>query len=216
MSQVVSVTSEIPRRSGRPAGVVAIIASAGGIAALISLLRDLPDTFPLPILVAQHLPPRASQLDAVLSWRSHLNVSWAAEGGKPSAGCVHLIPPGMRLAVTVSGFELLPLPAPASSWLGCGDHLINSVVALYGSRSIGIVLSGMLSAGVSGLRAVKACGGFTMAQDRMSSGFFDMPAAAIDFGKADIVLPPERIALAMNIIAESWRREDEESAVSRA
>ena len=71
----------------------------------------------------------------------------------------------------------------------------------------GIVLSGMLPAGVGGLRAIKARGGFTMAQDRVSSGSFEMPAAAIDLGKAEIVLPPERLALVLTIIAEWWRSE---------
>jgi two-component system, chemotaxis family, protein-glutamate methylesterase/glutaminase len=81
------------------------------------------------------------------------------------------------------------------------------MAAIYGSRTVGVVLSGMLSAGVRGLRAVRACGGFAMAQVRGSSGCFDMPSAAIDFGKAEIVLPPERLALALTIIAEEWRSE---------
>jgi len=124
--------------------------------------------------------------------------------GQPLGGCVYLVPPGMRLAVTALGFELSPLAPGSASWLGCGDHLINSLVALYGSRSVGVVLSGMLPAGVGGLRAIKACGGFAMAQDRISSDHFDMPAAAIDFGKAEIVMPPERLAFALTIIAEAW------------
>jgi len=108
----------------------------------------------------------------------------------------------MRLAVTAAGFQLSPLAAGSFSWLAPGDHLIHSVVALYGARSIGIALSGAMPAGVNGLRAIKACGGFAMAQDRVSSGWFEMPSAAIDFAKAEIVLPPERLASVLNIIAE--------------
>jgi two-component system, chemotaxis family, protein-glutamate methylesterase/glutaminase len=204
MNPIASVTAKNPQSSGWPAGAVAIIASAGGIPALVSLLSALPETFPLPIFVAQHLPRYGSILDAVLSWRSRLNVSWAVRAGQPLGGCVYLVPPGMRLAVTALGFELSPLAPGSASWLGCGDHLINSLVALYGSRSVGVVLSGMLPAGVGGLRAIKACGGFAMAQDRISSDHFDMPAAAIDFGKAEIVMPPERLAFALTIIAEAW------------
>lgn len=109
--------------------------------------------------------------------------------------------------MTASGFELSPLPPRASSWLDCGDRLIDSLLALYGSRNIGIVLSGMLPAGVSGLRAINANGGFIMAQNEISSGCFEMPAAAIDLGKAEIVLPPERLALVLTIIAEWWRED---------
>jgi chemotaxis response regulator CheB len=205
MNQPVSLTAQFAFRSDQPIGAVAIIASAGGIQALITLLRHLPATFALPIFVAQHLPPRASNLDAVLSWHSSLNVRWALEGDEPHGGCVYLVPPGMCLGVMASGFQLAPLGVRSSSWLASGDHLINSMVAIYGARSIGIVLSGMLPAGVNGMRTIKAFGGFTLAQDRLSSSNFDMPAAAIDFGKAEIVTSPKSMAVALSVIADSWR-----------
>jgi two-component system chemotaxis response regulator CheB len=205
MNSIVSVTPKHAQRSTPPLGAVAIIASAGGIRALISLLRFLPNDFPLPILVAQHLPLSVNSiLPTVLSRHSFLNVSWAAEGGQALGGRAYLAPPGMSLAVTASGFELSPLAPRSSSWLGSGDHLMKSLVTAYGSRSIGIVLSGMLPAGVDGMRAIKACGGFTMAQDRISSECFDMPAAAIDFGKAEFVMSPQHMASALSIIAEGW------------
>jgi len=99
---------------------------------------------------------------------------------------------------------LTALPPTSAIWLGTGDRLINSVAAVYGARSIAIVLSGMMSAGICGLRAVRAQGGITMAQNDASSAYFDMPCAAIDFGKADIILPPSRLAGALQVIAEEW------------
>ncbi|HEU5096818.1 MAG TPA: chemotaxis protein CheB [Reyranella sp.] len=207
MMQNVPPTREHLNCSGPPGGAVAIIASAGGIPALISLLRSLPKTFPLPIFVAQHLPRQPSKLDAVLSWHSQLNVVWAVEGDQPRKGNIYLVPPGTNLAITDAGFEISPLAPGSSSWLGCGDHLIDSLVARYGASTIGIVLSGALPAGVKGLRAIKACGGYTMAQDRQSSTSFEMPAAAIDFAKAEIVMPPDRMALALSIIAEPWQEQ---------
>lgn len=75
MHQNLSLTHEPLHRSDPRTGAVAIVASAGGIPALISLLHALPDTFPLPILVAQHLAPLTSGLDRILSWNSLLNVS---------------------------------------------------------------------------------------------------------------------------------------------
>ena len=205
MTSIVGLTAKPSQRSDRPAGAVAIIGSAGGLKALISLLGALPDTFPLPICVALHLAVGRSILDAVLSRHSALKVGWAIEAGQPIGGSVYLTPPGMRLGVTAAGFELSPLGSRRSSWLECGDHLINSLIALFGSRTIGVVLSGMLPAGVSGLQAIKACGGFALAQDRISSEFFEMPAAAIDWGKAEIVMPPDRLASVLNMIAEEWR-----------
>jgi chemotaxis response regulator CheB len=186
-------------------GAVAIVASAGGIGALVDFVHQLRPAFPLPIFVAQHLPRAPSCLDAVLARHSPLRVAWAAEGDCPDSGGIYLVPPGMSMRVLASGLELSALAPPSSSWLASGDRLIESMVGVHGSRSIGIVLSGMLPAAVSGLRTIRAAGGFTLAQSRLSSGYFDMPAAAIDFGKADIILPPARMTLALGIIADSWR-----------
>lgn len=205
MNQLLSVTNRPLQRSSRPRGAVAIVASAGGIRALIALLRSLPDGFPLPIFVAQHLRRGPSGLDAILARHCALSVGWAADGAQPREGHVYLVPPGKRLRISAAGFHLSQLPPASSSWLGSGDNLIDSVAALYGARSIAIALSGAMPAGVNGLRAVKACGGFAIAQDRASSESFEMPSAAIDFAKAEIVMPPERMASVMNIIAQSWQ-----------
>jgi two-component system, chemotaxis family, protein-glutamate methylesterase/glutaminase len=205
MNQLLPVTKRQPQRSAGASGAVAIVASAGGIPALISLLSALPDKFPLPIFVAQHLGRGASGLDRVLGWHCALSVGWAVDGARPREGHVYLVPPGMRLRISAAGFHLSALAAPSASWLSSGDHLINSVAALYGPRSIAIVLSGAMPAGVKGLRAVKACGGFALAQDRISSGAFEMPSAAIDFAKAEIVMPPARMASVLEFIAQAWQ-----------
>ena len=62
-----------------------------------------------------------------------------------------------------------------------------------------------MPASVNGLRAIRACGGLAMAQDRVSSSCFEMPAPAIDFAKADIVMPPARMAGVLTIIADGWQ-----------
>ena len=62
----------------------------------------------------------------------------------------------------------------------------------------------MLPAGVEGIRTVRAGGGITMAQNRRSAFAFDMPSAAIDLGRAEIVVPPRRMAEMLEIIAEDW------------
>ena len=65
--------------------------------------------------------------------------------------------------------------------------------------------SGMMPAGLEGLRAIKACGGFAIAQDRASSACFEIPSAAIDWAKAEIAMPPQRIASVLKIIAQRWQ-----------
>ena len=131
-------------------------------------------------------------------------MAWARDAAQPRQGHVHLVPPGTRLSVTAEGFQVSQLAPSSLSWLASGDDLISSLAMLYGPRSIAIVLSGATAAGVNGLRAVKACGGFAIAQDRVSSQHFEMPSAAIDWGKAEIVMPPQRIASALKIIAQLW------------
>src|SRR5262245_3900795 len=187
-------TATARTRSSPPTGAVAIVGSAGGIPALIDLLRELPRSFGLPVFVTQHLRRGPSVLPQILAWRSVLTVGWAAEGEEPKCGHVHVAPPGTCLKVAANGLAVRDLPPASASWLGACDQLIDSVAAVYGPRCVAIVLSGMMPAGIRGLRAVRARGGITMAQKGASSMYFDMPHAAVDLGKADIVLTPLRLA----------------------
>src|SRR5579884_1883916 len=185
--------------------IVAIVASAGGIAALVALLAPLPPDFPFPIIVAQHLPPDLpSKLPAVLRVRTRLTVKWAEAGEAASGGTVYLVPPGRQLEVRKNGFEIEALPPSSSSWLASPDALLLSIALRHGGRAIGIMLSGALACGVAGLRAIRRVGGITMAQNAASSTHFAMPTGAIDLAKAEIVLPPARLAQALMIMAEEW------------
>jgi chemotaxis response regulator CheB len=104
--------------------------------------------------------------------------------------------------------ELDTLSMLSTSWLDSGDRMIESVLAVYGSRTVAIVLSGLLPAGVNGIRLVKAGGGITMAQDRRSALAFAMPSAAIDLGKAEIVCPPCQMARLLTLLVEDWQDAD--------
>jgi two-component system, chemotaxis family, protein-glutamate methylesterase/glutaminase len=197
----------IPRQrrcSEASSGAVGIVASAGGIPALIELLGVLTADFPFPIFVAQHLARRPSNLTALLSWQSPLEILWAVQGERPRPGCVYVAPPESGLMVDQDGFALTPLGPASRSWLASADALIASLAHLYADRTVAIVLSGMMGAAIEGLRTVKACGGVTMAQDRLSSLCFEMPSAAIDFGKAEFFGSPSQIARALEVLAEQW------------
>ena|GEM_PF-2012930 len=201
--------ASVPSRmtsDGSCLGAVAIVASAGGIPALIELLGGLEPTFPLPILVAQHLPRIPSVLDRILSSCCSLPVRWAEPGRCGSFAGVHLACPGTGIRLTSSGIEIDLLPSLPTSWLATGDRMIESVFSIYGSRTVAIVLSGMLPAGVAGVQAVRLGGGLTMAQDRHSSTDFEMPSAAIDMGRAEIVCPPWKMAEVLTLVAEDWQQ----------
>jgi chemotaxis response regulator CheB len=198
MAQPIISTPPAVRRSA-----VAIIGSAGGIPALIELLAFLPSSFPFPIIVAQHLSPSLpSVLPGILARRTGLAVKWAEPEERPCGGIVYVVPPGRQLEIRADGFAISALPLYSRGWLVCPDRLLCSLAECYGAGAVGIVLSGMLAAGIVGLRAIRRRGGIIIAQSGRSSRFFDMPVGAIDLGKAELVLSPARIAEALVIFSE--------------
>lgn len=184
-------------------GAVGIVASAGGIAALATLLAPLPAEFPFPIIIVQHLSRHApSLLPGLLARTSRLATKWAEPGEVPQAGTVYIAPAGHELDLWPEGFALASLPPCATSWLSCPDTMLTSLARCYGSRAVGIVLSGMLAAGIDGMRAIRAAGGLTMAQSKASAMHFAMPLGAIDLGKAEIVTSPRRIGEALLVLTQ--------------
>jgi len=172
-----------------PFDVVAIAASAGGLPAIRQILATLPREFPAAILVQTHLSPDyPSILAEVLGWRSNLPVVWAAHQERLRAGCVTVAPPGQHVRVTPSGEMRL------RSWKQMGhvkphaDGLFTSVASSFTTRVIGVVLTGFLSDGARGVRAIKQCGGRVLVQDPSTAEATDMPCAAIRTGCADFVL----------------------------
>lgn len=187
----------------RPYRLAAVGGSAGGIPALQELLSCLPADFPVPIVVAQHLPADCeSRLPEVLGFRTRLRCRWAEDGDRPLAGTVHVARPGANLLLTPAG-EFLNVrgPKPRLGWPSV-DLLLESMAALLGPEAIAVVLSGMLWDGAQGIAAVRRAGGATMVQHPHSASHPDMPSAAVDLGRADLMRSPTGIAQALEILAE--------------
>jgi len=184
-------------------GAVAIAGSAGGISALMQLLSGLPANFTLPIFVAQHLARQGTSiLPKLLNHRGMLRAKWAEQNEIPQAGLIYLVPPAHDLTVTSRGMRLSKLSPPAAAWLSVADTLLHSVANVYRDGAIGVVLSGMIPVGLRGLRAIRHAGGLSFAQSVESSAHSKMPEAAIDFGKADLIFSPARIAEALEIVGK--------------
>lgn len=187
-------------------GAIGIVGSAGGIEAVLQLLDALDPQFGIPIIVAQHLSRRSpSILPSILNWRARCPAKWAEDGEEVGDGRTYVVPPACAATVRDGRFRISPLPDTARSWLTVPDLLLNSLSEAYGSQAIAVVLSGMLPVGVTGLRAIRTLGGVTMAQSELTSAHFEMPVAAIDLGKADIVFSPRGIGRALNILAAQRR-----------
>jgi two-component system chemotaxis response regulator CheB len=174
--------------------IVAMGASAGGLNALSQVLRVLPDNFPASIVVVQHLAPRHKSWIADLLGRSspRLKVKQATHGEILLPGTVYTAPPDEHLLVGPGKIQLAHTQLVRFSRPSI-DLLFESVAGMYGSRSIGVVLSGSGKDGAEGLRTIKESGGTTIVQAPETAEFRPMPEAAIATGCVDFVLPLEEI-----------------------
>src|SRR2546421_4127651 len=187
---------------------VLVAASAGGLAALTSLLSALPADFPAGVAVVQHIEPHhRSMLAEILGRSSPLTVTQAADGQELGGGVVHVAPPDHHLLVNADGSlsltrtELVHFVRPSA------DLLFDSAAASFGPRAIGVVLTGTGSDGAFGVEAIKRVGGTVIAQDEATAEFFGMPGAAIKTGAVDFVLPLEQIPEALtSLVAERGGR----------
>ncbi len=189
----------------RPPEVVAVGVSTGGPTALGAILPQLPATFPLPILVVQHMPPMftrllAERLDAVCP----LKVEEARQGDAVVPGRI-LIAPGdfhMKLARNGGRVEVrLDQSPPLNSCRPAVDALWASVAEVYQGAAIAVILTGMGQDGLRGAEILKAQGAWVLAQDEATSVVWGMPGAVTTAGLADRVLPQSGLALEVMRVA---------------
>lgn len=187
--------------------VVAVAASAGGIQALTVLLEALRSGFPATVLVVLHLSPKhPSQLAAVLSRHTTVPVTDALDGVHPEPGHVYLAPADQHLLLGADRRLHLSRGEPVHFARPAADVLFGSVATVCGHNAIGVVLSGTGRDGTAGSRQIKEAGGFTIAQDERSSGFFGMPGSAIQSGAVDRVLPIGQIASLLSALTNDRSR----------
>jgi two-component system chemotaxis response regulator CheB len=180
------------RTSGQ-AAAIGICASTGGPQALSILLRALPASFAVPVLVVQHIS--AGFTEGLARW---LDTSVPlpvrlGEAGRPLTSGVWIAPEANHLKVAPDGTLTLDRTTVAGLHRPSGDVLLQSLVDVYGPEAVAVVLSGMGRDGAAGARAVHLAGGLVLAQDEASSAVFGMPKAAAEDAGA-VLLAPEQIA----------------------
>ncbi|MCO5168895.1 MAG: chemotaxis-specific protein-glutamate methyltransferase CheB [Planctomycetes bacterium] len=184
--------------AGRPLrGVraVGIAASTGGPAALRTVLGALPADFPAPILVVQHIAIGfAEGLARWLDEACRVHVALASDGERLRPGRVYLSPNDFHLGVGAAGHLRLSSEPPIDGFRPSGDHLFRSLGEALGPAALAVVLTGMGRDGTEGARALRAAGGAVVAQDEASSDVFGMPAAVIEAGLADRIVPLGSVA----------------------
>jgi two-component system chemotaxis response regulator CheB len=168
--------------------LVAIGTSAGGVEALLLLARSFPERFPASVLVTLHIGtyPR-STLDDVLSRAGPLPATFAVEGERLRKSHIYIAPPDRHLLVVGDHLHLGYGPRENNTRPAI-DPMLRSAAVCRGPRSVGVVLTGTLSDGASGLWALDQCGGLTVVQDPIDAAFPEMPMTAMNQAHPDHVV----------------------------
>ncbi len=186
---------QIVTKQDRLAGdfsIIGIGASTGGPPVIQKLLAGLPATFPLPVLVVQHMPEAFTQLFAErLDQLSQLHVKQAEHGDVVRPGTVYVAPGGAQMLVRrQADREVLRITAGGTeTFKPSVDVTFTSMAETYGAKVLGMVMTGMGNDGCQGALALKQRGATIVAQDRETSAVYGMPKAVVNQGLADAVLP---------------------------
>lgn len=165
-------------------GILVIGGSAGAAVPLNTLLDGLGPNLRQPVVVLLHMPANGLGITSTVSAASqHLPVQEALEGSALEAGTVYVATPDRHLLVVDGKFRLGNGPRENLARPSI-DPLFRSVAMSYGPRAVAVLLSGMLDDGVSGLEAIKRCGGVAVVQDPSDALAPGMPAAAVAKVKA--------------------------------
>jgi two-component system chemotaxis response regulator CheB len=181
---------------------VAIGISTGGPNALSQVIPLLPGNYPVPVFIVQHMPRLFTKtLAESLHRKSKVNVVEAADGDIVKAGNVYIAPGGLQMKLSKddsSGVFIQLLDAPEENFCKpSADFLFRSVAKVYGEKALGIIMTGMGSDGVLGLRLMKRQGAQVIAQDRETSTVWGMPKMACEAGVVDYTIPLHEMADAM-------------------
>lgn len=175
--------------------IITIAVSTGGPEALRQILSKLPEDFPVPILVVQHISE--GFVRGLVEWLDEycrIKVRLAEKGMKIIPGTVYFVPSGYHMEIEPGGFIRLISDRLGYLHHPSADVTFKSAAEIYGSHAIGIILTGMGDDGVEGIGAIKEKGGFTISQDENSSLIYGMPKVAFEKGYIDNVVSLERIS----------------------
>jgi two-component system, chemotaxis family, protein-glutamate methylesterase/glutaminase len=184
--------------------IIVIGASAGGVEALVSLVKTLPQNLNASIFVVLHLSPfSSSNLPRILSKAGSLPAVHPKDGEKIERGKIYIAPPDHHLILEKGGKIAVSKGPKENRFRPSVDALFRSAALLYGPRVIGIVLSGVLDDGTSGMWNIKRNGGLAMVQQPDEAMFPSMPENVMQHVKVDHVSPTDAMgAVLAQLITE--------------
>lgn len=189
-------TVKTPSRRDFQAMILGI--STGGPFALLNMLPNLPENFPLGIAIVQHMPPRFTHsLAERINSLAKLTVKEAEEGDVLEQGIVLIAPGGKHMTFKRSGPDVVARISDQPSttlYRPCADIMMTSAVETFNGPLLGVIMTGMGKDGLEGLRLAKKKGGYVVAQNEESCVVYGMPKAVVDDGIADAIVPLDEIA----------------------
>ncbi|HML31511.1 protein-glutamate methylesterase/protein-glutamine glutaminase [Sporomusa sphaeroides] len=173
--------------------IVAIGTSTGGPRALQEIITKIPGNIPCGIVIVQHMPPGftkslAERLDSL----SSVTVKEAEHNDVIRPGYVFIAPGDYHMLIEREGGKTvikLNQNPPIGGHRPAVDPLMESVARTYGSKAIGVILTGMGRDGAKGIEAIKRQNGYTIAEDQSTAVVYGMPKAAIELGVVDKIVP---------------------------
>jgi two-component system, chemotaxis family, protein-glutamate methylesterase/glutaminase len=184
--------------SGGKFPLVVVAASTGGPAAVLRVVSALPKEFAAAVFLVLHMPATfTSQFALQLAEISPLPVKEASANETAQPGTIYLCPGSHHLRLSSTGKIQLDSGARINGYRPCADVTFETVAAYARPLAVGVVLTGMGGDSAKGVKAVKAVGGYVIAQDEATSMIFGMPAEAIKTGAVDRILPLDEIASAI-------------------
>ncbi len=189
--------------------IVGIGVSTGGPRTLMDILPSLPPDLPAPVVIVQHMPPTftasfAEHLDSICS----IKVKEAVQSEALLPGVVYIAPGGYQMTIANSVFgkgAAARLSTQSGGYQFCPSVtvLFNSIAQMYGSKAVGVLLTGMGDDGADGMVKIRRAGGHTIAESEETAVIFGMPREAIERGGAEIIAPSSDVA---NQIQAALRR----------
>lgn len=174
--------------------IIVIGASAGGVEALLQLVAPLPEDLPAALFIVIHFPAQSrSKLPDILNRECPLHVAHARDGEAIKHGRIYIAPPDYHLLVKRGYIRLVQGPKENGTRPAI-DPLFRTAAKAYGSRVVGVVLSGTLDDGTAGLIDLKRLGGLAVVQHPDDALFSGMPQNAIAHVDVDHILPVSAIA----------------------
>ena len=188
--------------------IIVIGASAGGVEALMTVVRDLPADLPAAVFVVLHIPAQGpSFLPGILSRSGPLVATHPEDKEKIEYGHIYVAPPDLHLLVE-HGYVRVTHGPKENRHRPAVDPFFRSAARAYGPRVVGVILTGALDDGTAGLLAVKRRNGIAIVQDPSTALYPSMSRSALEHVNVDYSVPLSEIGHLLNRLAHLQAQEE--------